>query len=139
MARLGPALATDSVGTTAVVARLSAVPEIPGPPSPPPKVLPQSGTLFIDVRKLDGIRAGFSNTYAGLNPQFIDAEMNGGLHRFGFSGRDESIFYYPDRAKTRDISIEYDPIGFMRRLDETIGDSSSPPSASCRIVLTEGP
>ena len=139
VARLGPALATDTVGAGEVVARLSATPQIPDPPSPPPKVLPQSGTFFMDVRNLDAIRSNFSQTYAGQNPQFVDAEMNAGRHRFGFSGRDDTIFFYPDRAKMREISIEYDPIGYLVRLDETIGDTSSPPSASCRIVLTEGP
>jgi hypothetical protein len=138
VARLGPAKNDDQVNMEPVTARLWQVPAIPPAPMPA-KQLPDAGTFFLDLRRVDALRADFASTYGGRNPQVVDPAMNAGSWRFALSGRDESIFYYPDRAKTRQVFLHYDPIGFLRRLEESIGDAATPPSATCRLELMSGP
>jgi hypothetical protein len=139
VARLGPALVTDAVSADPVTEALTSPPRIPPVPTPP-KRLPRDGTFFLDVRAIDRIRAAFSDAHQGQQPQTVDPGMSG-VDRwvFSFAGPDGSIFYYPDPSKTRSIRLEYEPRGFLTRLDETIGDASNPPSANARLTLMSGP
>lgn len=140
VARLGPALPTDRVSAEPVSRTLDDPPAIPLPPSPPPKQLPASGTFFIDTRAIERIRTAFAGAHAGQNPQFIDADQAvNGLYGFSFDGTDPSVFYYPEGKKIRRVSLEYDPAGFLVRMDEQIGDAASPPSATARLTLEAGP
>jgi hypothetical protein len=139
VARLGPALTTDQVSSTAVVDHLANPPQIPARPQNAPKAIPADGTFFLDMRQIDTIRAAFGQAHLSAMPQVVDPSMNAGKWRFSFMGNDPSIVYYPDRLKTRSIQLEYDPRGFLTRLDETIGDTSMRPSATCRVELVSGP
>lgn len=133
--RLGPSLRDDSLGAGPVTAHLSAVPELP--PAPTPKRLPVADTFFIDVRRIETLRAEFAALYATRQPQVSDPQTAGGSWRFALSGPDESITYYP--VKTREIMLAYHPTGYLVRMDESIGDIGVRPSASCRIELISGP
>ncbi len=142
VARVGPALRTDMVSASAVTAQLHLPPTLPPAPSPPPKQLPSPLGFFIDVRAINDIRAEFAKVYKDMRPRVVSPEMNNGRWLFSFEGMDSSIFYYPDAAKYRKVSLEYDPKGFLMRIDEIIGDVNDPqarPRASCRLMLTSGP
>jgi hypothetical protein len=137
--RLGPSLPDDEPLDTAVTANLSDPPAIPPPPTPQsPKEIPSGGTFFLDMRKLDTVRLEFTQMHADQQPQAVDPSQNGGFFRLAFSGSDPSLVYYPAQTR-RTIAIDYNTKGFLRRLEETIGDASAPPSATCRIELTAGP
>jgi hypothetical protein len=139
VSRLGPAKTIDRVGDAVVTADLSAAPTIPPAPVPPAgKTLPASGTFFLDLRETSALRAAFAEEYAGRQPQVVDPSRDvNGRWVFSLQGADPSIFYY--ETKTRRVRLEYDARGFLFRLDETIGDTSRPPSASCILTLTVGP
>lgn len=137
VARLGPARRDDRVSAEPVTAHLEEVPVIP--PPPPPKVIPSGGTFFLDMRKIEKIRADFASAYTARSPQVVDPSMNQGRWRLSFMGVDDTIFYYPPRAKTRRVQLHYDPRGFLTRMEETIGDSSMAPSADTRLELVSGP
>lgn len=140
VARLGPAQASDVVGPGAVTVDLSEVPTIPSPPSPPPKRLPVASSFFLDLRQSAGLQAAFAEAYAGRSPQVVDPERDiNGQWVFSTAGRDETIVYYPPPAKTRSVRLAYDPRGFLVRLSETLGDTSTPPAATCFLNLDSGP
>lgn len=138
VARLGPSQREDAIMTTPITATLGDAPKIPARARPPaPKMVPPGGTFFLDMRKLETIRARFSDTYVGLSPGVVDPALNQGKWRMSFSGPDTTIFY--NSPRTRSIMLEYDPRGFLVRLDEALGDGSMRPSSNNRLELISGP
>lgn len=141
IARLGPTLGIDQVGGDDVSVDLSQPPQIPPARSPQGKPLPVNGGFFLDLRATENLRTAFAARYESQQPQIVDPATNptGMRWRFAFSGADPSIFYYPDAQKTRALALEYDPRGFLVRLEESIGSSERRPHATGRLMLTEGP
>lgn len=137
--RLGPSLAEDIVDGAGVVRRLDSPPAIPAAPQGGNKVLPVAGTFFMDFRGVDQLRADFAQMNADLRPRVGDPSDNSGRWVFELSGQDQSVFYYTD--KERSVRLEYDPRGFLMRIDESLGDPrrQTPPYATTRITLMSGP
>lgn len=140
VSRLGPSLDTDDVSMDPATEMLADVPEIPPAPSAQnPKLIPAGGTFFLDPRNMETIRTAWAAAHTGQMPQAGDPAQNGGFYRLAFSGPDESIVYYPADSRLRSIGLDYNTKGFLRRLDETIGDPTDPPAATCRLELISGP
>lgn len=137
--RLGPSQAEDQVGSAPIASDLHDAPELPPPPLQGIKPLPMAGTFFLDMRNIDAIRAAFAQRFADARPRVGDPSDNSGRWVFETSGTDPTIQFYP--SQERRIRIEYDPRGFMMRLEENLGDPDrrTPPYASNRIVLMSGP
>ncbi|MCA9551236.1 MAG: hypothetical protein KC933_14465 [Myxococcales bacterium] len=134
VARLGPALQTDLVGAAAVTANLSQVPQLPTRANP--KVLP-TGSFFIDVRRIVDLRVRFAEVYADAHPRVVDPAQNGGKWLFELEGDDSAIITYD--VQRRKVRIEYDPRGFITRIDETLGELGSGNSGTNTLVLKTGP
>ena len=137
VARLGPSQDTDLIDPTAVEDALTDPPEIPPPPSPPPKRLPQPGSFFIDVRAFDRIGQAFTEAHQGMQPQVVAPMSGSESWIFSFQGEDPTIFYLSN--KNRSMRLEYSASGWLTRIDETIGDTTNPPSANARLILMSGP
>jgi hypothetical protein len=139
VARLGPSLRDDTISPVAITEPLTDPPSIPPFPSPPPKQLPQPGSFFIDVRAMDRIGAAFTEAHQDMQPQLVSPDLNAtGKWVFSYAGEDPSTIFYLAN-KRRSMRLEYDPSGWLTRIDETIGDSSTPPSADARLILMSGP
>src|SRR5690606_32764591 len=116
IARLGPAKPDDVVSSTPVTDGLADPPEIPPPPTP--KMLPAPGTFFLDVRRIDPIRAAFSMAHQGQRPQTVDPTMSPTeTWDFAFDGPDAFAYHYPDPTD-RSIRLSYDQKGYLVRMDE---------------------
>ena len=138
IARLGPSLPTDLVSPGAIDEPLTDPPAIPPFPTPP-KQLPRAGTFFIDVRVLDQIGMLFTEAHQGRQPQLVSPEMSGsGKWVFSYQGEDPTTIYYLSN-KHRSMRLEYDPNGWLTRIEETIGNPNTPPSANARLILVSGP
>jgi hypothetical protein len=138
VARLGPSEPGDSVSIDPVTSHLSQIPA--EPPRGMTKSLPQAGVFFLDTRKMDQIRAGFSSMFMSQMPQTVDPSMNLGSWRFNLSGPDATVSdFYPMNQKTRTLELDYDPRGFLNHIEETIGDTSMRPNLNARIDLMSGP
>lgn len=137
--RLGPSQTEDSVSMAGVVSPLDGPPEIPPVPGAGGvKQLPVAGTFFLDMRDIDAIRAAWAQAMADRRPRVGDPSDNAGRWVFESDGADTLQFFDEDHRKVR---IEYDPRGFMVRIEENLGDPDrqTPPYASNRIVLMTGP
>lgn len=137
VARLGPALAGDQVvEDRAVVVDLTAVPGAPDRPNP--KVLPTAGPFFFDARDVDALRAAFAQTYADSQPAVAEPSATAnGRWQFSLIQTDPTIITY--NVQRRQLTLEYDPRGFLTRMTETLGDVDSPPSGNFRLELQSGP
>lgn len=134
VARLGPALDSDVVGATSVDVDLSALPQLPARRNP--KVLP-TGSFFIDTRKIVDIRARFSDVYADSRPRVVDPDNNQGTWLFETDGTDPGIITY--EVPRRKVRIEYDPRGFVTRIQEDLGESGTEPTGVNFLTLETGP
>lgn len=134
VARLGPALDSDVVGAGTVDVDLSAVPQLPDRRNP--KVLP-TGSFFIDTRKIEDLRARFSEVYADARPRVVDPENNQGTWLFEIDGTDPGIITY--EVPRRAVRIEYDPRGFVTRITEDLGESGTEPTGVNFLTLQTGP
>jgi hypothetical protein len=138
VARLGPSLPSDRVSTEATTEALTDPPSIPPFPTPP-KQLPREGSFFIDVRAMDRIGAAFVDAHQGQQPLLGPPETSGSnAWVFSYSGEDPSTIFYLAN-KMRSMRLEYTPSGWLTRIEETIGDSDSPPWANARLILVSGP
>ncbi len=138
--RLGPSQQEDTVSSAPVLSMLTSPPTIPGRPGRGGvKTLPVPGTFFLDMRDIDAIRAAWAQDHADNRPRVGDPSDNAGRWVFEMDGEDPTVFYYP--SKERKIRIEYDPRGFMQRIEENLGDPDrqTPPYAFNRISLMSGP
>lgn len=134
VARLGPALRTDQVGAAPLDVNLSQVPQLPSRANP--KVLP-TGSFFIDMRKVTDLRVRFAEIYADSRPRVVDPSQNNGTWLFEIDGEDPTIITY--EVQRRKVRIEYDPRGFITRIDETIGETGMEPTGSNTLILQTGP
>jgi hypothetical protein len=134
VARMGPALQTDVVGAGGVEVNLSQIPQLPERANP--KVLPR-GSFFIDVRKIVDLRVRFAEVYADAHPRVVEPAQNGGKWLFELEGEDPAIITYD--VQRRKVRIEYDPRGFITRIDETLGETGSGNSGTNTLVLQQGP
>lgn len=137
VAQLGPAQTTDQVGSGPVTAMLNYVPMKRANGA---KVLPKEGPFFLDLRADDRVRAAFAEAHNADQPQVVDPSQHpSGRYAFNYTTRTEMYgFNYP-QGTPRAIRLEYDPRGFLVRLEEDIGTVSAPPSLSCRLTLVGGP
>lgn len=140
VAQLGPAQTTDQVGSGAVTANLEDVPVQPPRPVGGNKVLPKAVPFFLDLRADDRVRGAFAEAHSADQPQVVDPSQHpSGRYAFNYTTRTEMYgFNYP-QGTPRAIRLEYDPRGFLVRLEEDIGTVSAPPSLSCRLTLVGGP
>ncbi len=139
VARLGPALTEDRITPGGTNVMLEQVLEAPPAPAPPPKTLPRPDTFFLDVRKISDLKVAFSEKYQGRSPQTVDPQDNNGTFLFAYGGAEPAYAFHYDAGTNRTIRVEYDPRGFLVRLDEQIGEANDPPSLTARITLTSGP
>jgi hypothetical protein len=140
VARLGPADSTDSVGIGSVTAALSTVPAMPTRPPGSGKELPRPGPYFLDLRTTEALRTAFAARYAMATPQVVEPAQHP-TGKFALQWRTTTERYAFNYAANtpRAIRLEYDPRGFLTRLEEDIGDVQTPPSLTCRLMLTQGP
>lgn len=134
VARLGPGLRGDVVGAAAVNVDLSKIPQLPARRNP--KILP-AGSFFLDMRQVTDLRVRFADVYADSRPRVIDPSQNNGTWLFEIDGTDPEIITY--EVQRRKVRIEYDPRGFITRIDETLGESGTEPSGSNTLILQSGP
>jgi len=134
VARLGPALRTDQVGASSVDVNLSQIPQLPGRANP--KALP-TGSFFLDMRKVTDLRVRFAEVYEDSRPRVVDPTQNNGTWLFELEGDDPSIITY--EVQRRKVRIEYDPRGFITRIDETLGENGMEPTGSNTLILQTGP
>lgn len=134
VARLGPALQSDVVGPGTVEVDLSEVPQLP--PRRNPKSLP-TGSFFIDTRKVEDLRARFSEVYADARPRVVDPANNQGDWLFELDATDPQIITY--EVQRRKVRIEYDPRGFVTRIQEDLGESGTEPTGVNVLTLETGP
>ena len=134
VARLGPALPAEVVGAAAVDVNLAQVPRLPDRTNP--KTLP-TGSFFLDMRQLVALRVRFAEVYADARPRVVDPSQNGGKWLFEIDGDDPAIITYD--LQHRKVRIEYDPRGFITRIDETLGETGSGNSGTNTLVLQQGP
>ena len=67
----------------------------------------------------------------------VDPAQNGGKWLFELEGDDSAIITYD--VQRRKVRIEYDPRGFITRIDETLGELGSGNSGTNTLVLKTGP
>jgi len=134
VARLGPALNSDAVGAGTVEVDLSEVPKLPERRNP--KVLP-TGNFFIDTRKIVDLRARFTDVYADARPRVVDPDNNQGTWLFELDQTDPTIITY--EVPRRKVRIEYDPRGFITRIQEDLGESGTEPTGVNFLTLQTGP
>ena len=134
VARLGPALRGDVVSGQTIDVDLSAVPSLPERRNP--KELP-AGSLFIDTRKIVDLRARFAEVYADARPRVVDPGSNQGTWLFEHDGTDPTIITY--EVPRRKVRIEYDPRGFVTRIQEELGESGTEPTGVNVLTLENGP
>ncbi len=134
VARLGPGLRTDLVGNAPVDIDLSKIPQLPARRNP--KVLP-TGSFFLDMRQITDLRVRFADVYADSRPRVVDPSQNNGTWLFEIDGSDPEIITY--EVQRRKVRIEYDPRGFITRIDETLGESGMEPNGFNTLILQSGP
>lgn len=140
VARLGPTQPGDQVGAGAVTAGLWQVPDEPPPPTGGAKALPKASPFFLDLRADEQIRTAFADAHQNEQPQVVDPSQHpSGRYALNYTTRAERFgFNYPE-GTPRAIRLEYDPRGFLVRLEEDLGNVSTPPALSGRLILVQGP
>lgn len=122
MARLGPSFRGDVVGPDPVVFDLDDPPR--GPAFSPIKVLPKNVLFFLDMRRIEEIRTAFVQENLSLGPgSQSPGEANRPDWLFQLSGTDPSLQIYPPPKNTREVTLQYDPRGFLTEMNERLGDS----------------
>lgn len=134
----GPADTGDRVSPNATSFTLAEAPHQP----PFPKQLPPPALFFLDPRRFEDIRREFTETYGAIGPRFISpSEDPSGRWVLALDGRDDSMEFYPEAVRRRQLSLAYDTRGWLVEISETLGDTTAANTPSGRFTLTlvEGP
>lgn len=129
VARMAPTSPDDSVDTNTVRLSLTDAPRIPPPPTQQmPKVLPQPETFFLDVRRLESIRADWLDRDG---TEFMDQGADGFILR-----QDGPAPLNFHDVGERQITLSYSANGVLQRVDERLGPLQPGPSqAQTRAVM----
>ena len=125
-----------NMGTTDAVDRVAAAPvvaDLDDPPRQPvlpfggaTKQIPADRNFFLDMRRIDALRADFAMRHAMMGPSALAPDGARADWIFQLNGRDPAMAYYPDAVKLRNTVMQYDPRGFLVSMTERLGDSNDP-------------
>lgn len=93
-----------------------------------------AGAFFIDVRKIEDLQQMFLQRHADQNPRIVSPDSGAGNYVFIYSGDDPTVSdFYPSSERTRSITLTYDPTGFLRSMEEIIGEDAPKLTASMSL------
>ena len=136
VALIGPANRDDQVSSSPIVVDIEKAPTTPS--KRPPKTIPYPGIFFLDMRNIDNIRNEFNDLHQSTGPssRAPDPSSNREDWVLQLSGEDQELSTFPQAVKQRSMTIEYDPRGFLTKINERLGDSFNTLNPNGNYTLT---